>query len=106
MYKRQLEDFGPNRTESGKFKEIWPSNAFIGNYLRLELLSRAGLREKIIEESRGYFKYMADRTGTLWENIGTNASCCHGFASHVAVLLVRDVLGENISPSSLYPFDL
>lgn len=106
LWNRLLEDFGPNRTESGKFKEIWPSNAFIGNYLRLELLSRAGLREKIIEESRGYFKYMADRTGTLWENIGTNASCCHGFASHVAVLLVRDVLGENISPSSLYPFDL
>lgn len=96
-----LEDFGPDRGQRGKFKEIWPSNAFIGNYLRLELISRKGLRNKIIEESKGFFKYMADRTGTLWENIGTNASCCHGFASHVAVLLARDIMGLDISPSDI-----
>jgi len=26
---------------------------------------------------------MADRTGTLWEHASVNASCNHGFASHV-----------------------
>jgi alpha-L-rhamnosidase len=36
---------------------------------------------------------MANLTGTLWENIGTTASCNHGFASHVAVTYCRDVLG-------------
>lgn len=42
---------------------------------------------------KGYFQYMADRTGTLWENDTICASCCHGFASYAAVLLVRSVLG-------------
>ena len=36
---------------------------------------------------------MADRTGTLWENVGAEASCNHGFASHVAHSFYRDVLG-------------
>ena len=37
--------------------------------------------------------------GTLWEFDKPNHSCCHGFASHAAVLLVRDVLGvKRIDP--------
>jgi alpha-L-rhamnosidase len=47
----------------------------------------------MLDETRSFFLYMADLTGTLWENIGTSASCNHGFASHVAVVYCRDVLG-------------
>ncbi|MGM0529101.1 MAG: hypothetical protein ACQERS_11890 [Bacteroidota bacterium] len=36
---------------------------------------------------------MADKTGTLWENISPTASCNHGFASHVVNVFYRDVLG-------------
>jgi alpha-L-rhamnosidase len=36
---------------------------------------------------------MAERTGTLWENMTPHASCNHGFASHVAHVLYRDALG-------------
>ncbi len=36
---------------------------------------------------------MAERTGTLWENISTRASLNHGFASHIVHVLYRDVLG-------------
>ena len=36
---------------------------------------------------------MAAQTGTLWEFDKPTHSCCHGFASHAAVLLVRDILG-------------
>ena len=39
---------------------------------------------------------MAELTGTLWENIGTTASCNHGFASHAAVSYCRDVLGLRV----------
>lgn len=94
LWRRLVEEFGPDRQKAGRYPDIWPSNAFIGNYLRLELLARAGLGGKIRDETLGYFKYMADRTGTLWENVSTVASCCHGFASHVAVLLARDVARE------------
>ena len=93
LWKTLVEDFGPKRRETRKHPEIWPSNAFIGNYLRLECLGREGLSAKILEETRGFFLYMADLTGTLWENIGTTASCNHGFASHAAVSYCRDVLG-------------
>lgn len=36
---------------------------------------------------------MAERTGTLWENVGDYASLNHGFASHIVYTLYRDVLG-------------
>ena len=98
LWRTLLADFGPRRFSEDRktlksHPDIWPSNAFIGNYLRLKLLEREGLGNMILTETKGYFQYMADRTGTLWENDTTCASCCHGFASYAAVLLVRSVLG-------------
>ena len=78
-----VHDFGYDRKEKGLFPEIWPANAFIGNYLRLDLLDRFGESDALRDNIRGYFEYMADKTGTLWENVGDYASCNHGFASHV-----------------------
>jgi len=86
-------DFGPDRKQTKKHPEIYFANAFIGNYLRLELLSRQGLSSQILNETKGYFLKMADMTGTLWENDTPTASCCHGFASHVERMYYRDVLG-------------
>ena len=98
LWRTLLADFGPRRFSADRrtlksHPDIWPSNAFIGNYLRLKLLEREGLGNRILAETKGYFKYMADRTGTLWENDTTCASCDHGFASYAAVLLLRNVLG-------------
>ncbi len=78
-----VNDFGPERKETKKWQRIHYANAFIGNYLRLELLYKNGLYEKVADNIRGYFKKMADETGTLWENDTSHASCNHGFASHV-----------------------
>lgn len=92
LWRRLLHDFGPYRvkkgawpnfTEDAKWQNVYPANAFIGNYLRLELLYRYGEYEKLTENIKGYFLKMADLTGTLWENDTPNASCNHGFASHV-----------------------
>ncbi|MFM7320436.1 MAG: hypothetical protein ACKO5K_02790 [Armatimonadota bacterium] len=93
LWRRLVEDFGPDRARKGLHSEIHPSNAFIGNYLRMELLARERRIGRILEETRSFFGYMAERTGTLWENIDSSASCNHGFASHVAWLLLRDVAG-------------
>ena len=82
-----LNDFGPGRAETGAYPEIPKSNAFIGNYLRLQLLFREGLYDKLTEEIRAFFLPMAEATGTLWENMTDFASCNHGFASHVAYWL-------------------
>lgn len=87
LWKRLVEEFGPARRGKGLYPEIWPSNAFIGNYLRLELLAKSGLKDQLVREIKGYFLDMARQTGTLWEHDSTKASCSHGFASYVAVLL-------------------
>lgn len=86
------QEFGPQRKETKTFPEVHMANAFVGNVLRLEILSRYGRCRQILDESIGYNLYMAERTGTLWENDGDYASCNHGFASHVAHMLYRDVL--------------
>jgi alpha-L-rhamnosidase len=91
LWKTMVEDFGPERKQSNLHPEIHFSNAFIGNYLRLDLLSQAGLYERLEANIRGYFDYMAKKTDTLWENDSEVASCNHGFASHVLVWL--DQLG-------------
>jgi alpha-L-rhamnosidase len=93
LWRTLTSEFGPKRDTKTVHPDIHISNAFIGNYLRIEVLSRAGLITQILRESTSYFGYMAERTGTLWENTDSSASCNHGFASHVAVMLLRDVVG-------------
>ena len=94
LWQTLVRDFGPQRKQTKAFPEVHPANAFVGNVLRLELLARAGLAQQVLDESLAYQLYMADRTGTLWENDGAYASCNHGFASHGGVhVLYRDVLG-------------
>ena len=83
LWRILLQDFGPDRVKNGLYPEIYPANAFIGNYLRLDVLCRHGYMEQLAENIRGYFAYMADTTGTLWGHVSSTASCNHGFASHV-----------------------
>ena len=89
LWKNLVNDFGPERAKNGDYSEIYPSNAFIGNFLRLELLCRNGYYSQLLEEIKGYFLYMAEITGTLWEHKDTYASCNHGFASYVANLIQK-----------------
>lgn len=87
LWEKLVNDFGPNRIKTGAYSEIYPSNAFIGNFLRLELLAKNGNFSQLLNEIKDYFLYMADITGTLWEHVNTNASCNHGFASYLAELI-------------------
>lgn len=99
LWRTLTTDFGPQRATTNAWPEVAPANAFIGNQLRFELLSRAGLRQQILDEATDSWLYMADRTGTLWENVQASASCDHGFASHAAHVFFRDILGlQKIDP--------
>ena len=89
LWQRLLVEFGPQRTQKELWPEIWPSNAFIGNFLRLELLRREKRYVQLLHECTDYFYYMAERTGTLWENTTDYASCNHGFASYASVFLLE-----------------
>lgn len=81
--------FGPNRKE-GDYPHIGKSAPFMGYFLRLELLSQAGLKDEILLNIKNYYLYMAQQTGTLWEHAGAMASCNHGFASYLVYIFNRD----------------
>lgn len=101
LWRTLVEDFGPRRKATGSHPDVHPANAFIGHLLRFELLSREARAEQILAEAVDTWLVMADRTGTLWEHDAPHASCNHGFASHAAVVLHRDVLGlGRVDPAS------
>ena len=87
------KSFGPSRNEAATYPDVPKANAFMGNYLRLILLIRHGYASQAIDECRGYFLFMARRTGTLWEHDSVYASCDHGFAAFAACLLVTAFTG-------------
>lgn len=93
LWRVLTERFGPDRGATGAYPDVHAANAFIGNYLRLDLLSDCGRGSQLLGEMEGYFTHMAERTGTLWEHTGIQASCNHGFASHVVHWLYRNALG-------------
>ncbi len=93
LWEKIVTEFGPHRNVATTYPTVAIANAFIGNYLRMDILSRYGLQSQLISEIQEYFFYMAERTGTLWENVHNQASCNHGFASYIGHVLYRDVLG-------------
>lgn len=86
-------DFGAGHKCEKTHPGVFPANAFIGNFLRMEVLSANGYRRQVLPEIKEYFDYMACLTGTLWEHDSTSASCNHGFASHAVHFILRDCLG-------------
>ena len=84
LYNKMINEFGPSRDPGTQYPDVYEANAFIGNYLRLEIMFKDGMYDKMLEEIRAFFLPMAQKTGTLWENMSNRASCNHGFASHVA----------------------
>ncbi len=94
LFDTLIKDFGPSRKQTGKYPDICFANAFVGNYMRLEMMMNAGFTDEAVSDMKAFFKPMADQTGTLWENMTDNASCNHGFASHVLVWLAKAGLIE------------
>lgn len=88
LWNTLVKDFGPHRP-ADVYPNVAPANAFVGDYLRLELLYLDKQYEQLLTDMKGYFTPMAKQTGTLWEHNLSTASCCHGFASHVIYWLAQ-----------------
>ncbi|MEI6141191.1 MAG: hypothetical protein WCP85_18120 [Mariniphaga sp.] len=93
FWKKLTTEFGPNRNDKVTYPNVFRANAFVGNYLRMDILSQYGLQIQLLSEIQDYFYNMARLTGTLWENMDAQASCDHGFASYLGHVLYRDILG-------------
>lgn len=89
LFRLVREVFGADRTTLRA--EIAPINAFIGVYLRLEVLRRLGDYPLLLADMRDFFGEMEARTGTLWEYRERHGSRDHGFASYV-IALIREAL--------------
>ena len=86
LYDILLSNFSPG---TDKWKNVEKVNAFMGMYLRMELLARWKQHEALIKEIKDFFSHMAYYTGTLWEYKEMKGSLNHGFASYVGALLVQ-----------------
>jgi alpha-L-rhamnosidase len=93
LWKKLTTEFGPSRDDKTTYPMVFRANAFVGNYLRMDILSRYGRQSQVLKEIQDYFYGMARLTGTLWENMDSHASCNHGFASYLGHVLYRDILG-------------
>lgn len=99
LWETLRRDFGPRRDAATVYPEVHPAAMLNGYFLRIELLGRHGHGRQALDEALAYFLPMAEATGTLWEHHAPSASCCHGFAAHVAVTLCRHVFGvERVDP--------
>ncbi len=87
------KEFGPRRHQTNAYPDIPPSNAFMGNVMRQDILSRAGLTEQVAHEAIESLLYMANISGTMWENSSNEASMDHAFEAHIVTTLYRDILG-------------
>lgn len=93
LWYRLVHEFGIIREKTNAYLDVAKANAFIGNFLRLELLSNAGLINQWIYEATQYFNHMITLTGTLWEHNDITASCNHGFGSYVVYWIYKKILG-------------
>lgn len=93
LYEELMERLGVNRKE-GYLPEVGTSNVLYGLYMRIDLLMRAGEKEKVFQECLKLFMPMVERTGTLWEHNGIGASCNHGFASYALKWILFALQGE------------
>lgn len=66
---------------------IEPANAFMGMYLRMDIMMAQERYAQLLEEIKLFFGGMAKHTGTLWEHKNDAASLNHGFASYAGVVL-------------------
>ena len=89
LYNKLVFDFGPNREENYVYKNVFKSNIFIGDYLRLSLLVERGKYEQVYKESIDYFYKMSKLTGTLREHDSPFASLNHAFASYIINLIIE-----------------
>lgn len=83
LYETMFEKIRSFRTADDGYG-MYPADAFIGVYLKLDYLYRTGEWDLLKEEVKNYFLFQAEETGTFWEYREPRASCCHGFAAIVA----------------------
>lgn len=93
LFETVKNKLGPKRDPKKTLPNVFPSNMFIGDYLRLYSFAKEGEYETLEKEILDYALQMAKKTGTIWEFDNTYASLTHCFASYVVNLLLEAISG-------------
>lgn len=88
-----LNVFSPKRDK--EYPQIFPVNAFIGAYLRMEALLKMKEYDLALRDVEGFFGNMAKETETLWEYRSIKGSKDHGFASYALVVIKESLKAKN-----------
>lgn len=86
-----LNVFKPER--EGIMPEIFEVNAFIGAYLRMDVLLKMKEYRLVLSNVEEFFGKMAKYTGTLWEYREFKGSHDHGFASYAYAVIKKALEG-------------
>ena len=93
LFTKMRKEFGPKRDDKKVYPQVYKSNVFIGDYLRLMILLEYGYVEEVLDETVDYFYNMAKMTGTLWEHDSTFASLNHGLTSSILNIICGACFG-------------
>lgn len=85
--------FGEYRDDKKVFPKVYKSNVLMGIMLRLMILNKYRLTNKVFKESVEYFYKMANLTGTLWEHDNVFASLNHCFTSYIVNIILNANFG-------------
>ena len=72
--------------DAGEYR-FCPINAFIGLYLRMNVLMNMGDCKLLADNVESFCLHMSRTTGTLWEYKDGKGSLDHGFASYVSLTI-------------------
>jgi len=103
LWKRVRDDLGPARVVFGnggigglqlyRHRDVRYSDIFPAGAMRLQILSRHGETAAFFRDTKRYYGYMAEMTGTLWEHCSVSGSLSHGFPTSVLPLIHAEALG-------------
>ena len=103
LWQRVRDDLGPIRVVFGnggigglqlyRHRNVRYSDIFPAGAMRLQLLSRYGETAAFFRDTKRYYGYMAEMTGTLWEHCSVSGSLSHGFPTSVLPLIHAEALG-------------
>lgn len=93
LYQKLKIFFSNDRDVVKVYPNVGKANVIVGLLMRITLLLDQGEYNRVINEIKGVYGNMAEKTGTLWEHTASSASCNHGIAAYAGYILVRALTG-------------
>ena len=92
LYAKLCDGFS-DRSVFDPFPQVGKANIIVGLLMRITVLIENGENLKAVQEIKRVYGVMAEKTGTLWENLDTSASCNHGVAAYAGYILIKALTG-------------